>query len=181
MEHDLENTLALLVRTPAVLNALLRDLPQMWTERHEGENTWCARDVVAHLIHCEKENWIPRAKMIREFGETRPFVPLNREGHARLSRGKSLAQLLDEFAQARAEGLNELRAMKLTEEDMQRRGKHPALGAVTLSQLLATWAAHDLTHLHQITRVLAAQYRRVVGPWSRFLGVLACAGHSEPA
>jgi hypothetical protein len=181
MEHDLENTLALLARTPAVLNALLRDLPEMWTECNEGEKTWNARGVVAHLIHCEKENWIPRAKTIREFGESRPFVPLDREGHARLSAGKTLAQLLDEFAQTRAEGLRELRALNLTQEDLQRRGRHPALGAVTLSELLATWAAHDLTHLHQLTRVLAAQYRHAVGPWSRFLGVLACAGHSEPA
>ncbi len=181
MEHDLESTLALLARTPAVLNALLRGLPEIWTERNEGENTWNAGDVVAHLIHCENENWLPRAKWILESGETRAFAPFDREGHARLSRGKSLAQLLDEFAQARAAGLKELGALKLTGEDLQHRGRHPALGAVTLSELLATWAAHDLTHLHQITRVMAAQYRTAVGPWSRFLGVLACTGHSEPA
>ncbi len=181
MEHDLENTLPLLARTPAVLNALLRGLPEMWTERNEGEGTWNARSVVAHLIQSEHENWIPRAKMILEFGETRTFVPFGREGHARLGQGKTLAQLLDEFAQARATGLKELRAMNLSTEDMNRRGRHPALGAVTLSELLATWAAHDLTHLHQITRVMAAQYRGAVGPWSRFLGVLQCAGHSLPA
>ncbi len=181
MEHDLENTLPLLARTPAALDALLRGLPEMWTERNEGEDTWNARDVVAHLIHGEHENWVPRAKIILEFGESRTFAPFDREGHARLSRGKTLAQLLDEFAEARAAGLKELRAMKLTREDLKRRGRHPALGAVTLSELLAAWAAHDLTHLHQITRIMAAQYRDAVGPWSRFLGVLHCAGHSEPA
>jgi uncharacterized damage-inducible protein DinB len=181
MEHDLENTLAMLARTPAVLNALLRDLPEIWTERNEGEKTWSAREVVAHLIHTEHENWRPRAKVILESGETRAFDPFDREGHARWSGGKTLAQLLDEFAQARAEGLKELRALNLTEKDLERRGRHPGLGVVTLSELLATWAAHDLTHLHQITRVMAAQYREAVGPWSRFLGVLRCAGHSEPA
>jgi hypothetical protein len=181
MEHELENTLALLARTPAVLDALLRGLPEMWTERNEGENTWNARSVVAHLIQCEQENWIPRAKMILEFGETRAFASFDREGHTRFGQGKTLPQLLDEFAGARAAGLKELRALKLTQEDLHRRGRHSALGPVTLSALLATWAAHDLTHLHQITRVMAAQYRHAVGPWSRFLGVLHCAGHSEPA
>jgi hypothetical protein len=181
MDHDLENTLALLARTPGALDALLRDLPEMWTEPNEGEDTWNVREVVAHLIHGEKEDWIPRARMILEFGETRSFVPFDREGHARDGREMSLAQMLDEFAQARAAGLKELRAMKLTAEDLKRRGLHPSLGTVTLSQLLATWAAHDLTHLHQITRILAFQYREAVGPWSRYLGVLHCAGHSEPA
>jgi hypothetical protein len=181
MEHDLENTLALLTRTPAVLNALLRGLPEMWTEHNEGENTWNARDVVAHLIHGEHEDWIARAKMIFESGDTQTFIPFDREGHARYGRGKTLPQLLDEFAQARAAGLEELRALQLTKEDLKRRGRHPAFGLVTLSELLAAWAAHDLTHLHQITRIMAAQYRHAVGPWSRFLGVLHCAGHSEPA
>ncbi|HTW60843.1 MAG TPA: DinB family protein, partial [Terracidiphilus sp.] len=144
MEHDLEITLALLTRTPAVLNALLRGLPEMWTEHNEGENTWNARDVVAHLIHGENQNWISRAKLILESGETRTFVPFDREGQVRYGRGKTLVQLLDEFTQARAAGLEDLRAMKLTREDLNRRGRHPSLGAVTLSELLAAWAAHDL-------------------------------------
>ena len=118
--------------------------------------------------------------MILQFGESRPFESFDRWGHVQESQGKSLGQLLDEFASARAKSLDELRALNLRPEDLERRGRHPALGAVTLSQLLATWAAHDLTHLHQISRVMAHQYREAVGPWSAYLGVLQCAGHSAP-
>ncbi len=178
MEHELENTVALLERTPAALDALLRGLSPIWTESNESGNTWNLTMVIAHLIHCEHENWMPRAKLILESGETAPFTPFDREGHVRLSRGKTLPQLLDEFAQARAKSLDQLRALKLTPEGLARRGQHPAFGAVTLSQLLATWAAHDLTHLHQISRVMAYQYRDAVGPWIKFLGVMQCAGHS---
>ena len=180
MEHNLEHTLALLARTPAALNALLRDLPETWTSRNEGEKTWSAFDVVGHLIYAERANWMPRAKMVLEFGETRAFESFDRWGHVRESQGKSLAQLLDEFARVRAENLTELRGLNLRPEDLARRGRHPAVGVVTLSELLATWAAHDLTHLHQISRIMAYQYREAVGPWSKFLGVLQCAGHSSP-
>jgi DinB superfamily len=179
MEHSLADTLALLTRTPAALNALLRDLPETWTLRNEGDSTWSAFSVVGHLIHAERADWVPRAKMILQFGETRAFAPFDREGHAREIQGRSLAQLLDEFARVRSENLDELRALNLRPEDLERRGLHPSLGAVTLSQLLATWAAHDLTHLHQISRIMAHQYREAVGPWSRYLGVLQCAGHSS--
>jgi hypothetical protein len=180
MEHNLDHTVRLLARTPAGLDALLRDLPQTWTSGNEGENTWSAFDVVGHLIHGERTDWMPRAKMILQFGETRAFEPFDRWGQARESEGKSLGQLLDEFARLRRENLIELRALNLGPEDLDRRGRHPALGVVTLSQLLATWAAHDLTHLHQISRVMAHQYREAVGPWSQYLGVLQCVGHSAP-
>ena len=178
MEQNLHNTMALLARTPAALDALLRDLPDAWTSGNEGVNTWCAFDVVGHLIHGERTDWIPRARVILEFGETRAFEPFDRWGQERESEGKSLGQLLDEFAQLRAEGLGELRAMNLQPEDLERRGRHPTLGVVTLSQLIATWAAHDLTHLHQISRVMAHQYDVAVGPWHAYLGVLKCGGHS---
>jgi len=180
MEHNLEHTVSLLTRTPAALNALLRDLPEAWTFRNESENTWSAFDIVAHLIDAERTNWIPRARMVLQSGETQAFPSFDRGGHLRESQGKSLGQLLDEFARVRAESLGELRALNLRPEDFDRRGRHPALGAVTLSELLATWAAHDLTHLHQISRVMAYQYREAVGPWSKFLGVMKCAGHSSP-
>jgi hypothetical protein len=180
MEHDLQHTIALLSRTPAALNALLRDLPETWTSCNEGENTWSVFDVIGHLIHGERTDWMPRAKLVLEFGEARAFEPFDRWGHLRESRGKSLGQLLDEFARLRSENLAELRALNLRPEDLERRGRHPALGVVTLSQLLATWAAHDLTHLHQISRIMAQQYREAVGPWSEYLGVLRCAGHSAP-
>ena len=179
MEHNLPDTIALLTRTPAVLDALLRDLPERWTLRNEGDSTWSAFDVVGHLIHGERTDWMPRARMILHFGEAKTFEPFDRWAQQRESQGKSLGQLLDEFARARSGSLGELRALNLRQEDFCRRGRHPALGAVTLSELLATWAAHDLTHLHQISRIMAQQYREAVGPWSKYLGVLQCAGHSS--
>ena len=180
MQHNLQDTILLLARTPAALNALLRDLSETWTLRNEGGETWSAFDILGHLIHGERTDWMPRARMILQFGEAKTFEPFDRWGQERESKGKSLAQLLDEFARLRSENLAELRALNLRQEDLERRGKHPALGVVTLSELLATWAAHDLTHLHQISRVMAHQYREAVGPWTKFLGVLQCVGHSSP-
>ena len=139
MEHNLDHTVRLLARTPAVLDALLRDLPQTWTSRNEGENTWSAFDVVGHLIHGERTDWMPRARMILQFGETRAFEPFDRWGQIRESEGKSLGQLLDEFLRLRRENLIDLQALNLRPEDLDRRGRHPALGVVTLSELLATW------------------------------------------
>jgi DinB family protein len=165
MEHNLSHTISLLARTPAALHGLLRDLPESWTSQNEGESTWSVFDVVGHLIHGERTDWMPRAKMILQCGESRAFEPFQRQGYVRESQRKSLAQLLDEFARLRAENLS---------------GRHPSLGTVTLSQLLAAWAVHDLTHLHQISRIMAHQYRAAVGPWSEYLGVLRCAGHSSP-
>ena len=179
MQHNLQNTVSLLAHTPAALNALLRDLPENWVLSNEGENTFSAFDVVGHLIHGERTDWMPRARMILEFGETRAFEPFDRFAQARESQGKSLGQLLDEFSRLRSENLNQLHGLNLRPEDLQRHGRHPALGIVTLSQLLAAWAAHDLTHLHQISRVMAHQYRQAVGPWSKYLGVMHCSGHSS--
>jgi hypothetical protein len=179
MNHNLDDTVALLSRTPSAFNALLRDLPETWTHRNEGENTWSAFDVVGHLIHTDRTNWIPRTKAILQHGEAQPFPAFDRFGHLRTSQGKSLPDLLDEFARVRSESLNELRVLNLRPEDLERRGQHPALGSATLSQLLATWATHDLNHLHQLSRVMAYQYRDAVGPWRRYLGVLHCDGHGE--
>ena len=179
MEHDLEQTIALLSRTPAALDGLLRDLPETWTHRGEGEDTWTVFDVVGHLIYADRENWMPRARRILQFGEEQPFDPFDRLGHVRESQGKSLSQVLDEFARVREGCLVDLRALNLTSEQMTKRGRHPALGPVTLSELLSTWAAHDMTHLHQISRILAHQYREAVGPFAAYLGVLQCGGHSS--
>jgi hypothetical protein len=178
---DLENTIALLTRTPSALDALLRGLPEIWTHRNEDGSTWSVFDVVGHLTHAERVDWIPRAKWILQFGDSRSFEPFDRLGHEQFTRGRSLEQLLDEFSRARSESLRCLHAMKLRAADFQRRGHHPALGTVTLAQLLATWPAHDVNHLHQIARIMAHQYRNEVGPWARFLGVMHCDGHSEPA
>jgi hypothetical protein len=174
----LEETVALLERTPAALNALLRGLPEPLLLGDEGENTWNARKVVTHLIHTEQSNWIPRARMILDFGEQQTFAALDREAFPAESRNLSADTLLSEFARLRQANLTELRSLDLRSENLQRTGRHPTFGVVTLSQLLATWAAHDLTHLHQISRILAHRYRQAVGPWEVFLGVLKCEGHS---
>jgi uncharacterized damage-inducible protein DinB len=179
MTHNLEHTIALLSRTPAALNTLLRNLPAEWTHTNEGAKTWTVYDIVGHLIHGERTDWMARAHRILEFGESRAFDKFDREAQFRDSKDTSLEQLLDEFARLRAENLNALRALNLQPQDMQRRGLHPALGPVTLGELLSTWAAHDLTHLHQISRVMAYQYRDAVGPWSQYLGVMQCNGHSS--
>jgi DinB superfamily len=177
VEQRLDASIALLERTPAALSALLRGLPDTWTLRNEGEGTWSAFEILAHLIHAEKADWIPRVRMILEVGDKEAFKPFDRTGYD--PKGKPLSELLDEFARLRAERLNQLRGMDLSESDMQRRGRHPLFGEVRLSQLLATWVTHDLTHIHQLSRVLAHQYREAVGPWMAFLGVLKCTGHSE--
>lgn len=179
MAQNLQQTIALLNRTPAVLNTLLRDLPEAWTHRDEGEKSWTAYDVVGHLIHGEQTDWIARMNRILQFGESKAFDRFDRFAQEKESAGKTLNQLLDEFAQLRAQNLQTVQKLNLQPQQLQLRGKHPVLGTVTLSNLLATWAAHDLTHLHQLSRIMAHQYREEVGPWTKFLGVMQCKGHSE--
>jgi hypothetical protein len=181
MPHNLPDTIALLTRTPATLNILLRDLPDSLAFADEGPNTWTPFDIVAHLIHCERTDWMPRVKIILQFGEAKTLDPFDRQGHEREIKIKSLPHVLDEFARVRAENLAEFRALNLRPDHLDLRGRHPAFGPVTLSQLLATWAVHDLTHLHQLSRVMAYQYREAVGPWTAYLGVLHCTGHSSAA
>ena len=177
-EFRLAEAVAVLTRTPASLDALLRGLPNVWVHCNEGKDTWSALDIVGHLICGERTDWMPRVRIILENGEARPFDPFDRFAQSRESQDKSLAQLLDEFARLRSENLASLQALNLQPEDWTRRGRHPALGVVTLSQLLATWAVHDLTHVHQLARVMAHRYGEAVGPWSAYLGVLQCSGHS---
>jgi hypothetical protein len=178
MDFDLQNAIALLSHTPTALNALLRDLPESWILRNEGNNTMTPFDVIGHLVHLEQSNWMQRAKIILESGETQAFPPVDR---AEFAKGATLPYLLDEFSRLRSQNLDALRALNLQPADLAKRGRHPNFGPVTLSQLLATWTAHDMTHLHQISRILAHQYREAVGPWIKFLGVLHCDGHSLPA
>ncbi|HET9783798.1 MAG TPA: DinB family protein [Terriglobales bacterium] len=174
---SLDASWALLERTPAVLQALLGGMPDFWTAGNEGPETFSPYEVVGHLLHSERTDWMARARRILKDGESRAFEPFDRFAHQRESQGKPLAALLAEFAALRAANLNELRGLGLKPEDLTRRGKHPSLGPVTLQQLLAAWTAHDLTHLHQLARTLAYQYRDEVGPWERNLGVLHCTGH----
>jgi DinB family protein len=169
----LEEALAILARTPATLNSLLRGLPEPWTTANEGENTWSPFDVIGHLIHGERTDWVPRARIILEHGESRPFDRFDRLAQFAESAGRSLGSRLDEFAAARAENLRTIADMRLTEADLERRGRHPELGRVTLRQLLATWVAHDLDHLMQISRVLARQYSGEVGPWRAYLRIIS--------
>ena len=178
MDQNLEMTVALLRRTPGALDALLRGLPQEWAESNEGEGTWNAIEIVGHLAHAEISDWMPRVRCLLEFGESRPFPPFDRAAFSELIEGRELGAVLGDFARLRTESLESLAALDLKPEDMGRIGLHPVFGKVTLSQLLATWAAHDANHLHQLARVLAHQYRQAVGPWSAFLGVMQCAGHS---
>ena len=187
-EFSLAEAVAVLVRTPAALDALLRGLPDIWVRGNEGrskdgrtneeKDTWSAFDIVGHLIVGERTDWMPRARIILEHGEARPFDPFDRFAQSKESQGKSLEQLLDDFARLRQENLAALQALNLQPEDLTRRGTHPALGVVMLSELLGTWAVHDLTHVHQLSRVMAHQYRDAVGPWRAYLGVLHCDGHS---
>jgi len=175
---NLDETIALLRRTPGILDVWLRDAPPSLLTRNEGGETFSAFDVVGHLIHGERTDWIPRARIIVDFGESRPFDKFDRFAQFELSRGKSIGELLDDFARLRTACIHELRSMNLDDARLALRGTHPALGTVTLSQLLAAWAAHDLTHLHQISRVMAHQYREDVGPWTAYMGVMQCNGHS---
>lgn len=177
---NLAEAMALLTRTPATLNALLRGLPDVWIRGNEGKDSWSPFDIVGHMAYLERSDWMARLRTILEHGDARTFEPVDRFAQLKESEGKSLEQLLDEFARLRKENLATLQSLNLQSEDFRRRGKHPALGTVTLSNLLATWALHDLTHLHQLSRVMAHQYQDAVGPWSAFLGVLKCGGHSAP-
>ncbi len=172
MPFSLPYTLALLARTPASLNTLLRDLPQSWTHANEGPDTWSPFEVIGHLLHCEQTDWLPRLRSILASTAPRPLPPFDRFGHIPLCQANSLPDLLDAFAASRADGLHELASLNLTPAQLKLQGIHPIFGTVSAANLLATWAVHDLTHIHQISRVLAFQYRHAVGPWEQYLSVL---------
>ena len=172
MEVQLDHVRDILRRTPSTLNLMLQDLPYDWLMTNEGPDTWSPYDVVGHLIHGEETDWIPRAKMILEHGESRAFTPFNREAMFEKSKGKSIADLLETFAQLRAESLRQFDELNLTPELLEKRGLHPELGPVTLGQLLATWVVHDISHVAQIARVMSKQYGEAVGPWKAYLPVL---------
>jgi len=169
---ELPDILDLLDRTPSVLDALLRGTSAAWHARRDAPDTWSAFDVVGHLIHGEETDWIPRARIVLEHGDTRPFEPFDRFAQLERSAGKSLEQLLDRFAELRRTNLALVRGWDLTEAQLVLVGRHPALGTVTLGQLMSTWAVHDLDHLAQISRVLARRYADDVGPWRDYLPIL---------
>lgn len=173
MDFDLTTGIAVLERTPRTLRVLLEGLPPAWTDATEGPDTWSPYVVVGHLIHGERTDWIPRARILLAQGANRRFTPYDRFAQFRESQGKSLGALLDELARLRAENLATLTGWRLTDAQLALTGEHPEFGAVTLRQLLATWVAHDLGHLVQISRVMAKQYREAVGPWRAYLSVMA--------
>ena len=172
MEFELAPAIEVLRRTPITLNSLLRDLPERWLVENEGAETWSPYDVIGHLIHGEETDWIPRAKMILEHGETQAFEPFDRVAMFEASKGKSIDELLDTFAELRANNLRELESLNLTADLLDKRGRHPELGVVTLRQLLSTWVVHDLGHIRQVVRVMSKQYRDAVGPWKAYLSIL---------
>ena len=170
---DLDEAVAVLSRTPATLDALLRGLPQGWLDAHEGGETWSPFDVVGHLIHGEETDWLARVRIILEHGEARPFDKFDRTAQFQASQGRTIDVLLDEFATLRKANLGELAALRIEPADLARTGTHPAFGRVTLGQLLATWVAHDLDHVIQIARVMGRQYSDAVGPWRAYLRVIS--------
>lgn len=171
-DFDLAVGIAVLERTPGTLRAMLVGLPDFWTNATEGPDTWSPYVIVGHLIHGERTDWIPRARIILDQGENRRFTPYDRFAQFRETQGRSLTELLEEFARVRAENLATLATWRLTEAQLALEGEHPEFGPVTLRQLLATWVAHDLGHVAQAARVMAKQYREAVGPWRAYLPVL---------
>ena len=168
----LEECFAVLTRTPATFDALLRGLPEQWTTATEGPGTWSPYAIIGHLIHGEKTDWLPRVIVILESGPDHPFESFDRDAQFRDSKGKSISSLLDEFAERRSDNLVQLRALNLQPAQLELVGTHPALGRVTLRQLVATWTAHDLAHILQVSRVMAKRYKQEVGPWAEYLSVM---------
>ena len=168
----LEECFAVLTRTPATFDALLRGLPEQWTTATEGPGTWSPYAVIGHMIHGEKTDWLPRVMVILENGPDHPFESFDRDAQFRDSKGKSISSLLDEFAERRADNLVTLRALDLQPAELELMGTHPTLGRVTLRQLVATWTAHDLAHILQVSRVMAKRFKEEVGPWAEYLSVM---------
>jgi len=172
MDYQSDQAVEILRRTPATLMALLHGLPEQWTKSTAGANTWSAYDIVGHLLHGEETDWIPRARIILDEGEAHPFDSFDRTAMFEKYQGYSLDQLLAAFEQARAQSLATLDEWRLTAERLALKGTHPALGSVTLSQLLATWVVHDLNHIGQVVEVMSRQYAEAVGPWRAYLAIL---------
>lgn len=172
MEFRFDQAVPVLRQTPRTVRALLQDLPREWIAATEGPGTWSPYDIVGHLIHGERADWIPRVEHLLQHGEAVPFPPFDREAMFAASKGQTLAHLLDRFSALRNTSLSRLDALGLTDADLARAGRHPEFGVVTLGQHLATWVAHDMTHIAQISRVIARQYTDAVGPWKAYLSIL---------
>ncbi len=172
MDFKLDQCIDILYNTPTVVASLLNDLDRVWAYSNEGEDSWSPYDIVGHLIHGEKTDWIPRARIILSDGDDKTFIPFDRFAQFEESAGQSLEKLLDTFSKLRLSNLNTLNDWDLQDSDYQKVGFHPEFGRVTLSQLLATWVVHDLSHISQISRVMAKQYKSAVGPWNAYIPLL---------
>lgn len=172
MDYQRDQAIEILSRTPAILRAMLAGLSDPWVRSNYGENTFSPFDIVGHLIHGEREDWIPRARIILEHGEAGEFAPFDRYAMFEASRGRTIVELLDTFEQLRVENIAALRGLPITADSLARRGTHAAFGVVTLGQLLATWVAHDLNHIAQTAKAMAFQYHDEVGPWREYLSIL---------
>lgn len=172
MSHSIERTLQILEHAPQALHSLLYNVHEAWTKTNEGAETWSAYDVVGHLIHCDEDNWIPRILVVLSDSEVRTFESLDRFAQLEKSKGKTMNQLLDDFVRIRSTSVAKLRTLNITDEQLANTAIHPELGSVTLSQLISTWAVHDLDHIAQISRVMAKQYKTEVGPWVQYMRIL---------
>ena len=172
MKYNIQQALEILERTPDVLNVLLNGLSDGWIMNNEGPETFSPYDVIGHLIYGEKTDWPLRIKRILEYGNTKPFDTFDRFAMYEESKGKTMQQLLTEFEDLRKINITWFRSLQLTETDLNRKGMHQILGEVTLGNLLATWVVHDLTHIAQITRVMAKQYKEEIGPWTEFFRII---------
>jgi DinB superfamily len=172
ISFELEDAITIISKTPTVVRELVSGLNEEWLHATEGPDTWSAHDIVAHYIYGEQTDWIPRIQIILSDKEEKTFTPFDRNGHFAVGKGRSIESLLNQFEQLRKENIQILLASDISSEDLEKTGIHPAFGPVTLRQLLAAWAVHDMTHIHQISRVIAKQYLVEVGPWKEFMGVL---------
>ena len=171
MKFDLAKSVQILERTPVVLKDILQNVSNDWTMHNEGDDTWSPYDIVGHLIHGERTDWMPRLEIILH-KEDKKFIPYDRFAQFKESEGKDLQQLLSEFSELRKENLLKLRSLTLNEDDLNKTGIHPEFGEVRLKQLLSTWTIHDLTHIAQITRVMAKQYKKAIGPWIKYFRLM---------
>lgn len=171
MEFTIEKSVEILERTPGVLVELLSEIHVDWIDNNEGPETWSPFDIVGHMLHGEKTDWVPRIEIVLSDRGNKVFEPFDRFAMFQESKGKNMGQLLFEFKQARISNLNWLQSKQLQASDLGKTAEHPTLGIVTLRQLIATWAVHDLTHLNQICRVMARQYEYQIGPWVQYINL----------
>ncbi len=172
MDFNLSKSIEILQRTPDTLFALLQGISTDWTQNNEGRDTWSVYDIIGHLIHGEQTDWIPRIEIMLSESKDKTFPPFDRLAQFQESKDKTLVALLAEFKSLREKNIKHLHALHLTKNDFTKKGMHPALGEVTLAQLIATWTVHDLNHLAQISRVMAKQYKESTGPWIAYRTIL---------